>query len=269
MKRKILLSVLVFMTVCSTAFAAVAINGTYKGNPIIKVFVDGKEVKSAVPGQAIDGTTLLPVRAIAEALGADVKWDSKRFRADITTPKVPVQEGLSLAQLNKIGESVGVVYSYNGDQYIGSGSGFVVDNVFVTNWHVVEKATSFVVQFGRKQFTFAVNDALFKNENADLIGFRIEGITSLELNVAEPVNKDKVYALGFPAGKFSITEGQFTIIRDGLYHNTAKTDYGSSGGILIDRFGKVIGITSSGVEGNEFWNFAIPASVLQEELNKL
>jgi hypothetical protein len=43
---------------------------------VVKLMVNGMEVKSEVPAQIIDGSTLVPARALAEALGAKVSWDA-------------------------------------------------------------------------------------------------------------------------------------------------------------------------------------------------
>ena len=43
----------------------------------IKVVVDGKELATDKEPFAVEGTTYLPVRAVAEAVGKDVTWDSK------------------------------------------------------------------------------------------------------------------------------------------------------------------------------------------------
>lgn len=42
---------------------------------IVKLLVNGEEIHSEVPAQIIDGTTMIPARALAEALGAKVSWD--------------------------------------------------------------------------------------------------------------------------------------------------------------------------------------------------
>ena len=61
---------------CVTAFGS---NGTktiqavYKN---IKVMIDGKELKTDKEPFTYEGTTYLPVRAVAEAVGKSVKWDS-------------------------------------------------------------------------------------------------------------------------------------------------------------------------------------------------
>lgn len=44
---------------------------------VVKLIVNGKELHPEVPAQIIDGSTLVPARALAEALGASVTWDAK------------------------------------------------------------------------------------------------------------------------------------------------------------------------------------------------
>lgn len=46
----------------------------FAANPI-KLIVNGNELHPDVPPQIIDGRTLVPARALAEALGAQVTWD--------------------------------------------------------------------------------------------------------------------------------------------------------------------------------------------------
>ena len=44
-------------------------------NEKIKVIIDIKNVKFDVPPTIVNGRTLVPLRAIFEALGATVEWD--------------------------------------------------------------------------------------------------------------------------------------------------------------------------------------------------
>lgn len=58
----------------------------------IKVTLDGKPVSlvdaagNAVEPFAVDGTTYLPIRAVASALGLDVSWDGATSTAVLTSP---------------------------------------------------------------------------------------------------------------------------------------------------------------------------------------
>jgi hypothetical protein len=48
---------------------------SYAAPLAVKMIVDGRIVHSEVPPQIVDGSTLIPARALAEALGAEVNWD--------------------------------------------------------------------------------------------------------------------------------------------------------------------------------------------------
>lgn len=70
---------------------------TYSG---IRITLDGREVDpkdangAAVEPFAVDGTTYLPVRAVADALGLEVTWDQERQTVALSTPggQAPVPE---------------------------------------------------------------------------------------------------------------------------------------------------------------------------------
>jgi hypothetical protein len=47
----------------------------YKGFSVVNVDVNGRPLLSDVPPITLDGRTLVPLRAVAEALGATVSWD--------------------------------------------------------------------------------------------------------------------------------------------------------------------------------------------------
>lgn len=51
----------------------------------IRVIVDGNEIKPDVPPQIINGRTLVPLRAVAEALGASVSWTETARTVTIQT----------------------------------------------------------------------------------------------------------------------------------------------------------------------------------------
>jgi hypothetical protein len=59
------------MIVGSALFSSVS----FAAPAIVKMIVNGKVITSEVPPQIIDGSTMIPARALAEALGAKVIWD--------------------------------------------------------------------------------------------------------------------------------------------------------------------------------------------------
>lgn len=44
---------------------------------LVRIFVNGQEIYSDVPPQIINGRTMVPIRFVAEALGANVQWDER------------------------------------------------------------------------------------------------------------------------------------------------------------------------------------------------
>jgi hypothetical protein len=59
------------MIVGSALFSSVSLAAP----EIVKMIVNGKVITSEVPPQIIDGSTMIPARALAESLGAKVIWD--------------------------------------------------------------------------------------------------------------------------------------------------------------------------------------------------
>ncbi|MDA8234350.1 MAG: copper amine oxidase N-terminal domain-containing protein [Clostridia bacterium] len=53
-------------------------------NQIIKIYVNGQELKSDVAPQLVKGRTLVPIRAIAEYFGKEVNYDPKKNAVTIT-----------------------------------------------------------------------------------------------------------------------------------------------------------------------------------------
>lgn len=262
MRRKLLSLIALFLLLGATY-------ATGAGGQFVKVFVNGKQVQS---GQIIDGSTMLPLRAIAEALGAQVEWDGSTRTAKITTKEPPAeaQPGLTLAELNKIGESVPMLFIYDASEnYIGQGSGFVYNDLIITNHHVVENAARIEVWFGGKVEKVAAN-LVFDNPEADLAAFRLSGYPSLKLSSTEPKKGDKVYVLGYPDHKFTITEGTitaFTTYGNDISHD-AVTNPGSSGGPVVNASGEVIGVSVGGGLHPKY-NTAVHLNKLIAELNKL
>lgn len=67
MKKRLAIFGVIFL-LSSLAAAAMA-------DSPVKLVVDGKEISTDVPIQIVNGRTIVPVRAIAEAFGAAVEWD--------------------------------------------------------------------------------------------------------------------------------------------------------------------------------------------------
>ena len=104
MKKKMLACVLAGAVAVSMAGGAY---GTaFQGNtdPSVSVTLDGAQVDlkdtngKAVEPILVDGTTYLPIRAIAEALGLEVRWDSAEREVVLESDSDPDATGLAYAK---------------------------------------------------------------------------------------------------------------------------------------------------------------------------
>lgn len=93
MKKRIITLALVLVLIFSLASTVSAVANTIQTNITyrdIKITLNGGTVDSkdangkSVEPFIMDGTTYLPVRAVAEALGLEVKWDSKTSTVALT-----------------------------------------------------------------------------------------------------------------------------------------------------------------------------------------
>jgi hypothetical protein len=73
----------------------------------IKLVVNGMQIQSDVPPQIINGRTMIPAKFLAEALGADVKWDEVNSSVIVTSklssePQKEDSPGITLDNFYKI-----------------------------------------------------------------------------------------------------------------------------------------------------------------------
>ncbi len=89
---KTLSCILLFLAFAATASAA-GLHGEYNGFAVVRVEVNGEPVQSPVPGINMNGTTLVPLRVVSEALGARVGWQPETYTAVITTANGTADSG--------------------------------------------------------------------------------------------------------------------------------------------------------------------------------
>ncbi len=157
------------------------------------------------------------------------------------------------------------------DVLLGTGSGFFIgdDGRFVTNYHVIKNAYRAKVHLTDGK-TYPVDVVLGIDENNDLAILQIKTDKKtpyLTIGNAELMeNGDKIYALGSPEGHMNtLTEGIITNKHQSvngkvLIQMTAPIAAGSSGGALLNEWGQVIGVTSSGLKDEKNVGFAVSAN---------
>ncbi|RTE09370.1 copper amine oxidase N-terminal domain-containing protein [Paenibacillus whitsoniae] len=92
MKKK---SAVLFTTVVALAmFSGVAYSASG-----LKLIVNGNVITPEVPPQIIDGSTMVPIRAVSEALGADVQWKEAEQTVIVNQPdRASLQRQIDLLQ---------------------------------------------------------------------------------------------------------------------------------------------------------------------------
>ena len=72
------------LSICIAIGCLLAVSLAYADQPI-KLIVNGQEIQCEVPPQIINGRTMVPIRALAEALGCQAQWDGNANAVTITT----------------------------------------------------------------------------------------------------------------------------------------------------------------------------------------
>jgi serine protease Do len=158
----------------------------------------------------------------------------------------------------------------------GSGSGFYLkaQNVFVTNYHVIEgnKHVSIENQFQDRYLAHVV----YVNPDVDLAFLRSDYAPSTHIpfdTLEEVKSRDQVFVLGFPFGMpFTITEGivsnEKQLLDGRNYIQTdAAVNPGNSGGPVLNAKGVLVGVTTAKFTEADNVGFAIPAKIVQDKLD--
>jgi putative serine protease PepD len=242
--------------------------------------------------------------AAAVALGAGLGAAAFAVLGDGTTTIVrqvtvedsePVASGtLSVAQVyDRTSKAVVEISASSGGSFGGTqraqGSGFVFDEQghIVTNQHVVAGASSIAVSFWNGAEFDA--DVVGTDPSTDLAVVRVAAPRSLLVpllfgNSSSLAVGDPVVALGSPFGlEGTVTSGIVSALHremrapnNYLITDTVQTDaainHGNSGGPLLDRSGRVIGVNAqieSESGGSDGVGFAIPSNTVGSIVRQL
>jgi serine protease Do len=256
------------------------------------VYKNKQPILLEVPAQIINGSTLVPVRFIGEALGCGVKWDESSHTVLVASPQSSSKESLTLMQKetkpsdNKLTtEDIGklqnrIVYievlDKSGKSF-ASGSGVVVssDGGIITNYHVIKDGYGIKVEFPDHS-TYTTTKVLNEDPDKDLAYLKINA-SNLPVIAFGDSSKtalgESVVAIGSPQGlKNTLSTGVISTVNreiDGhtFLQTSAPIDHGSSGGALFNMEGQLIGITSAGFESTASLNLAIPSNIVKEFIN--
>lgn len=164
------------------------------------------------------------------------------------------------------------VYDKSGN-VSASGSGFFIDSAgtAVTNYHVIKGAASAKITVSGTNKVFDVAGIYDYSEDNDWAILKISGSGFSYLDIGDSdsvIGGATVYAIGSPLGlQNTITSGivsNASRVEDGISYIqiSAAISHGSSGGALINKFGKVIGITSASYTDGQNLNLALPVTYI-------
>lgn len=200
----------------------------------------------------IEGTWIVDVEATLDNEGS--RHTECTECGEIIRSEVIPEVVLTQAQVrSKLTKSLVKVcsYDYDGVTLLSQGSGFFINDsgTFITNAHVVKDC--YYLKVVKQGVTYNVKSMQIYNNILDYAICTIDSyIITTPVEFASNVDVgDKVYAYGYPNNLISFTSGTITNVnvKDGLkdfYESTAHIDNGSSGGILADEKGRVLGITT-------------------------
>jgi Trypsin-like peptidase domain len=199
------------------------------------------------------------------------------FSLTKSAPQTQAPVVLSTGQIAALATpSVVVVENYNEDgQKVGQGSGYVfsADGVVMTNYHVIRGAASLLVKVPGKR-ELRTDSLLGYDIEHDVAALKIEGdFPALATEDSGQTGTGaRVVAIGAPLGlENTVSEGIISAVREingaRIIQTTASISPGSSGGPLLNEYGKVIGLTTAQMGSGQNLNFVISSKHLIELRN--
>ncbi len=164
---------------------------------------------------------------------------------------------------------------------VAQGSGFIIssDGYIITNAHVLSGG-HYVKVLTYEADSWKSAELIGYDNTMDVAVIKISGNGHDYLNFDDSdslVIGEKVIALGNPLGlSFSVTEGIISGLKREGSNNLpayiqidAPLNRGNSGGPLINKKGKVIGINNFKIQGGENIGFALESNYAVETINKI
>ncbi len=267
------------------ALIGLLFTGTVSAASQVRVYVNGMRVNEDVILQ--NDRTYIPLRAVSEAMGAQVDWDGDTYSAHITFSEDDAIAKLVETVSPSIVTIVGNYHDgsdsaqFNNPTMHGSGVIYKNNGHIITNAHVVKDIRNLTVVLNNGE-TYP-GRVLFSDEVADLAIVKIEKLGLAPITLADAgsiVSGKTAIAIGTPISlsmRNTVTKGIVSgvdvVLADSHYkllQTDASVNPGNSGGPLLNIRGELIGINSSkfsgvGIEG---MCFAIPVDTVQHAISQ-
>ncbi|MDB6073421.1 MAG: htrA 1, partial [Verrucomicrobiaceae bacterium] len=188
----------------------------------------------------------------------------------------PLDEG-AIKIVEKVKPSIVKIIQMGREGADGLGSGFIIseDGLIATNMHVVGQARRLQVETSDGK-TYEVKSVHASDHHVDLAILRVaaKGLKPLVLgNSDETKQGQPIVAMGNPQGlAFSVVQGVVSAIREvegnSMIQLAVPIEQGNSGGPLMDRQGRVLGMLTLKSTRTENLGFAMPVNELKKLMAK-
>lgn len=243
--KRIISTITILILLCIPVSAGELV---YKLTPAeYPIYVNGQLLHSSIPPLKYTtnqgDTTMLPLRAVLETMGAVVDWGNNSVYITTPDPEVIIKE--SRADPKKIANSVVQIYVGKNGRDVVQGSGVIIGyDEIVTCSHVANRGDSYRIIYNDGTTTTA---KLVKDNPAYDIAILYparEDVKPVKIGDSDEVDMgDSVFVVSSPNGeKNAITQGKVLLINESIV-SSAKVDEGSSGsGMFSAKTGELIGI---------------------------
>lgn len=241
----------------------------------VNIFINGSPLKTS--GFISNDTTYIPLRAVSEALGANVEWHNDTQSVSVTS-----NEDTRATQLiANVSESVvAIVGNYKSNYLTGTasdyneltahGSGVIIKSggTILTNAHVVKDIQNLTVVLSNGESYAGLIKYIDELSDLAIVQINRLGLKPIAFGSAEStVAGQTVFTIGTPLSlsmRNSATKGIISgvgVTLNDAYYPLLQTDAaingGNSGGPLVNLKGQLVGINSSkysgiGIEGMAF-----------------
>ena len=157
----------------------------------------------------------------------------------------------------------------------GTGTGFIIGNVIITNSHVVSGLKEVVIS--AKKIDRVIAQVVYDDPYFDVAFIHLESLKTptnpLSLATSAVMDGDTTIAIGHPYGlNYSVTEGivsRASRLQDDLEYIQTDTaiNPGNSGGPLLNEKGDVVGINTFIIQNANNLGFSLPYFYVQEALD--
>lgn len=191
-----------------------------------------------------------------------------RMEAGTRYPRVVIPRELGYEELALLASSVVMIAVHDGrGDIIGSGSGIMIGRAgyILTNNHVARGGSFYSVRIENDDHVYRTDEIIKYNPVLDLAVIRIDrALQPLPVyQGGRPLARgQRVVAIGSPLGLFnSVSDGIISGFRRmddvDMIQFTAPISHGSSGGAVLDLYGRVIGVSTAGIDEGQNINLAV------------